>query len=162
MRKTRDIQLVSLAAPVRHALRGMAALAARPERCLDAGNVARRLHLPEAALSKCFQRLAARGLLESRRGPGGGYRLVRAPGSVSLAEIASSLDLPRARKGRCVIQNHPCSDKTACVIHHAASMADARMKEALSRLTLADLVDFPRSRPRADRRRTGPSPRRCR
>ena len=138
--KTSDIQIVSLAAPVRHALQGMAALAARPERGLDARSVARRLHLPEAALSKCFQRLAARGLLESRRGPGGGYRLARPPGSMSLASIAAALDLARARQGRCVLNDRPCSDKTACVIHHAAGMADARMKEALSRLTLADLV----------------------
>jgi len=141
MRKTSDIQLVSLAAPVRHAFQVMAALAARPGISIDAGSIARRLHLPEAALSKCFQRLAAHGLLESRRGPGGGYRLARAPRSVSLAEIASALDLARARKGRCVLNDRPCSDKTACVIHHAAGMADARMKEALSRLTLADLVD---------------------
>ena len=139
--RTSNIQIVSLAAPVRHAFQGMAALASRPERSLDAGSVARRLHLPEAALSKCFQRLAARGLLESRRGPGGGYRLTRAPRAVSLAEIASALDLAGARKGRCVLRDRPCSDKTACVIHHAAGMADARMKQALSRLTLADLVE---------------------
>ncbi|OGS39489.1 MAG: hypothetical protein A2506_02725 [Elusimicrobia bacterium RIFOXYD12_FULL_66_9] len=140
MRKIGDIQIVGLAAPVRHALQGMAALAVRPELSIDAGRVARRLHLPEAALSKCFQRLAARGLLSSRRGPGGGYRLTRAPGAITLAEIASALDLAGARKGRCVLRDRPCSDKTACVIHHAASKADARMKQALSRLTLADLV----------------------
>lgn len=140
----KDIQLVSLAAPVRHAFQGMAALAARPGLSLDAASVARRLQLPEAALSKCFQRLAAGGLLASRRGPGGGYRLARAPGKVSLAEIVSALDLSSARKGRCVIQDSPCSDKTACVIHYAAGKADASMRRALSRLTLADLVAAPK------------------
>lgn len=140
-----DIQLVSLAAPVRHALQGMAALAAEPGRSQDCARIARRLGLPQAALSKCFQQLASRGLLDSRRGPGGGYRLKRAPREVSLVDVATSLELSRARKGRCLLCDRPCSDKTACAIHHAARQADARMRRALSRLTLADLVSHRRA-----------------
>ncbi|HAZ06984.1 MAG TPA: hypothetical protein DCZ01_00355 [Elusimicrobia bacterium] len=157
-----DIQIVGLTAPIRHALQGLAALAARPDLCLGAKRVARRLRLPEDALSKCFQRLAAGGIIESRRGPGGGYRLVRAPKSVSLAEVACALESGGSRAGRCVLQDRPCRGEEHCVLHHAASMADARMKEALARLTLADLACGPRSRPRADGRRPGPSPRRFR
>jgi len=115
-------------------------MAARPDLCLDAKTVARRLRLPEAALAKCFQRLAARGILGSRRGPGGGYLLLRPPGSVSLAEVAAALEQRGARKGRCLLNDKPCRDDAACVIHHAASAADARMKTALARLTLADLL----------------------
>lgn len=135
-----NIQIVSLAAPLRHALQGLAALAARPGRCLDADRIARRLRLPGASLSKCLQRLAAKGILESRRGPGGGYRLVLAPRSVSLADVALALEPRESRKGRCLLADKPCRDDRACAIHHAASMADERLRAALARLTLADIV----------------------
>lgn len=135
-----DIQILSLAAPIRHALRGLGYLASRPGENLRAAHVARALRLPSAALSKSFQQLAATGLLESRRGPGGGYRLARPPAKTSLVEVAQALDVQDRRLGHCVLEDRPCRGDAPCVIHHAAKDADADLRRELSRLTLAHLA----------------------
>lgn len=134
------IRLLGLAAPVRHALQALGALAARPDRCLDATSVARRFKLSASALSKSFQRLARRGLLASRRGPGGGYRLAIRPETVTLAAVASMLDANDQRRGRCLLRERPCRKEAPCPLHGDALAAEARMRLALERLTLADLA----------------------
>lgn len=134
------IQVVGLAAPVRHALQALGLMAASPGFSLDAAAVARRCGLPAAALSKSLQRLAQRGLLESRRGPGGGYRLARSPERVTLAEVAEALDGADRRRGRCLLEEVPCRGDSPCALHPAAVEADAVMRAALERLTLADIV----------------------
>lgn len=133
-----DLPLIGLAAPVRHALQALAFLAARGG--AGSAQVARALRLPAAALSKSFQRLAKAGLLESRRGPGGGYRLARDPGTTSLAAVARALDLEDSRRGRCLLEEHACRAETPCALHFAALEADARLRRELERLTLADLA----------------------
>lgn len=135
-----DIRIVGLAAPIRHALQGLCALARKPERGLRAAEVARILKLPAAALSKSFQRLARRGLLEARRGPGGGYRLTADPARVSLLSVASALEVEDVRRGRCLLEERECRSAQPCPLHRAAKAADARLRRALSRLTLADLA----------------------
>lgn len=144
-----DIQILSLAAPVRHALRGLSHLAGRPDRSMRAAQVARALSLPSAALSKSFQRLAKAGLLESRRGPGGGYRFALDPSQTSLYSVARALGVESQRLGHCVLEDRPCGGDAACVLHHAAQEAGARLRRELSRLTLADLAASDAARRRA-------------
>lgn len=141
-----EIQTLSLAAPVRHALQALGALAAKPESCLDAAAVARRFGLPAAALSKSFQLLARRGLLESRRGPGGGYRLAVRPEELTLAAVAEALGAGGERHGRCLLGEKACRAAAPCLLHDAAVAADAGMRRVLERLTLADMVADARAR----------------
>lgn len=135
-----DIQILSLAAPIRHALQGLSYLAVRPDGSFRAARVSRALSLPSAALSKSFQRLARTGLLEARRGPGGGYRLALASAKTTLVAVAQALDVQGRRLGHCVLEDRPCRSEAACVLHHAAKDADERLRRELSRLTLADLA----------------------
>ncbi len=103
-----------------------------------AGDVARRHGLPQAALSKIFQRLARVGVLQSRRGPGGGYRLARAPEATSLAAVLDALEPTGRRRGRCLIEDRPCGG-AVCALHTAGVAAEAELRGAMSSLTLADL-----------------------
>lgn len=135
-----NIQIVGLAAPVRHALQALAALAAAPERCQDAGALSKRLSLPAAALSKSFQTLARSGLLKSRRGPGGGYRLARDPKTVNLSQVAAALGMGEERRGRCLLGERPCRREDPCLLHSSALEADRLLMSALTALTLADLA----------------------
>jgi Rrf2 family protein len=138
--KNPDIRTVGLAAPIRHALQALKVLAARPERTAEAAGLARSLRLPAAALAKSFQRLARKGLLEARRGPGGGYRLAVDPARVSLLAVADALELEDSRRGRCLLEERECGEARACALHHAAREADQRLRGALESLTLADLA----------------------
>jgi Rrf2 family iron-sulfur cluster assembly transcriptional regulator len=105
--------------------------------------IARRHSLPEAALSKCFQRLAHQGILESQRGPGGGYRLSLPAEKITLKAVIEALEGQDIRRGRCLLEERDCSSGGSCALHAAAVEADARMKKVLSTLTLADLKKRP-------------------
>ena len=137
--KNTDLSLVGLSQPLRHALQGLAVLAARPGESVELTRIAGIFGLPEAALAKSFQRLARAGVLSSRRGPSGGYRLDRPPREVSLAEVIAALGGSDRRRGRCLLEERDCSPGGACALHAAAVEADEKMRTALSTLTLADL-----------------------
>ncbi len=134
-----DLNLVGLSAPVRHALQALAVVAARPGMALELTGIARRFDLPESALAKSFQMLVREGVLNSRRGPNGGYRLDRPASEVTLAEVISALGGNDRRHGRCLLEERACSAGGACALHAAAVEADERMRLALRALTLADL-----------------------
>lgn len=131
--------MAGLAAPVRHALRALAALVQEPEG-VQIGALASRLGLPAASLSKYFQRLARRGLVAGRRGPGGGYRLARDARSVTLEAVADALDALDPQAGRCVMEDRLCGDGRRCLLHGAAAQANALIRAELRRLTLADVA----------------------
>lgn len=132
--------VLDLSAPVRHALQALGVLAARPGLSLSAAEAAKRCGFSDSALTKSFQRFAARGILESRRGPGGGYRLSRTPKDVTLAEVAAALGTGGHQRDRCVLEERACRGSQPCALHRAALEADARFLGALKGLTLADLA----------------------
>jgi Rrf2 family protein len=87
---------------IRYAIYGVFDLAynggARPVPLLEVG---RRQAIPARYLEQIFQRLRRAGLVESKRGPGGGYKLARSPASIRISDVVravqgSVLVLPEA------------------------------------------------------------------
>jgi Rrf2 family protein len=58
--------------------------------------ISERQAIPARYLEQIFQRLRRAGLVQSKRGPGGGYTLARAPEEISLREIIEALEGPLA------------------------------------------------------------------
>ena len=69
--------------------------------------IAARQQISLAYLEQLFARLKRRGLVESVRGPGGGYRLSRPAGDMSVAEVVHAVDEP-LRATRCAIKEAGC------------------------------------------------------
>ena len=63
---------------------------------LQTGEVAEQEQVPRKFLEAIFVQLRDQGIIESRRGAQGGYRLVRDPASVSVADVIRILDGPLA------------------------------------------------------------------
>lgn len=61
----------------------------RPMRIQEIGE---RQQIPARYLEQIFQRLRRAGLVESKRGPGGGYVLARSPEGITLADVALAVD----------------------------------------------------------------------
>ena len=59
-------------------------------------SVADRYGLPPGALAKVFQQLVRAGLAVGARGVGGGYRLARPPSEITVLDVISVFDAPRA------------------------------------------------------------------
>ena len=111
-----------------------------------AREVAADLDVPAPFLSKILVTLVGRGVLESRRGRGGGFRLARPPEQVALYEVVDALEhLGRTRA--CVLGQEECSDERACPLHDFWKRASADWLARLTSTTLRDLVVFCRDRP---------------
>lgn len=53
--------------------------------------------IPTRYLEQIFQRLRRARLVEGKRGPGGGYRLARSPGEITLLDVIEAIEGPLAR-----------------------------------------------------------------
>lgn len=133
-----NIQIISLPQPAHHALQGMIHLALCGKACL-AREASKARRLPADALAKVFQRLAHRGLLRARRGPGGGYELGRPASLITAADIVGAA-AEDGRPWRCLMEDRHCGKGRFCALHHAAVRADAVMRRRLEHVTLAELA----------------------
>jgi len=77
----------------RYAVVALADLAlAEAENLTSLAEISRRQDISLPYLEQLFVRLRRAGIVESVRGPGGGYRLARAPGDIRIADILEAVD----------------------------------------------------------------------
>ncbi len=126
-------------ASFRYALAGARVLAGhRGAGPLGVDEVAARCGVPTEFLAKIFTRLARTRLLTSRRGPGGGFALGRAPESISLAEIFRAVAGRPGEPRPCLLGHGDCDGEHPCAMHAAALGVEAILVDKLETLTLAD------------------------
>ena len=89
-------------------------------------------------LEQLFGRLRRYGLVESVRGPGGGYCLARPDADITIADVVRAVDemLDATQCGG--LQN--CRQAQRCMTHELWSTLNDRIYEFLSSVTLADEV----------------------
>ena len=81
----------------RYAVMAMADLARRQSdavRAVALADIATRQEISLSYLEQLFARLRRKGLVQSSRGPGGGYRLAREATQTSIADIVHAVDEP--------------------------------------------------------------------
>ena len=77
----------------RYAMVALTDLALRPgEELVTLGDIARRQDISLPYLEQLFVKLRRGGLVESVRGPGGGYRLAQAPSEIRVVDVLSAVD----------------------------------------------------------------------
>ena len=106
--------------------------------------ISQRQKISLSYLEQLFGRLRRHELVESTRGPGGGYTLGRGPQLISVAEVIFAVDEPLDAThcgGR-----EDCHDDGPCMTHELWSNLNVKMLEYLNSVSLADLVDQQRSR----------------
>lgn len=114
--------------------------------------IAERQEIPRAYLEQIFARLKKAGLVQSVRGPGGGYRLGKAAEAMSVAEIMVAADEP-IKMTRCSEHSHAgcMAAKARCLTHDLWEGLTAQMRLYLGSITLADVCSrrvqqkFPRA-----------------
>jgi Rrf2 family protein len=131
---------VRVSAKTDYALRAALELAAAPdEKPVKGERIATAQAIPLRFLENILMQLRHAGLVESRRGADGGYRLARPPAEVTLADVIRAIDGPLAG----VSGARP---ETLDFEGVAAPMRDvwiavrASLRGVLERVTLADVV----------------------
>lgn len=127
----------------RYAVMAMADLARRqdePCRAVALADIAARQEISLSYLEQLFARLRRKGLVQSARGPGGGYRLTRTAEETSIADIVLAVDEP-LRATRCAEQGKGCMLKgERCLTHDLWDDLGHRIEDYLASVSLADVI----------------------
>ena len=126
----------------RYAVMAMADLARRecdPSRAVALAEIAARQEISLSYLEQLFARLRRKGLVRSARGPGGGYRLARAAGETSIADIVHAVDEP-LRATRCVESKGCMLKGERCLTHDLWEDLGQHIEGYLESVSLADVV----------------------
>lgn len=122
----------------------MAAAARRPPGAsLSAGLLAEETGVPLPTAQKVMGRLASAGLLLSARGSGGGFRLARPAGGISLADIIEAVEGPIAMTNCIEGSIHDCALEGSCRVKPHLNAANDAVRGALARVSLATLACSP-------------------
>lgn len=100
------------------------------------------LRLPGPYLAKILQSLVQSGILESVRGPRGGFRLARSADRITVGEVVEALDGPEALEG-CVMGFPHCGPENPCPLHVIWSEVKAQIDASLTTATVKDLQRLP-------------------
>jgi Rrf2 family iron-sulfur cluster assembly transcriptional regulator len=100
--------------------------------------ISERLAISLSYLEQLFSRLRRHELVESVRGPGGGYYLAKKPDEVSVADIIRAVDEP-IDATQCGGKEN-CHDEHRCLTHDLWTGLNAHIFEYLDNVTLAMLV----------------------
>ena len=123
-----------------HAVRAILHLAVNGPDPVKSADIAGELGAPANYMSKTLHALANAGIVDSRRGPTGGFTLAADPDELTLARIIEIVDDP-APKDACLVSSARCSERTPCHLHARWKTVSNQVWNPLRRTTVADLLD---------------------
>lgn len=132
-----------LSQKARYALRALLHLVEHgAQRTIQVGEMAEAQRIPRKYLEFIMVDLKKAGLVTSRRGPGGGYVLARAPTEISFVEIIRAIDGPIALVP-CASENFyarcgDCHDEATCAIRRVLGKVRDSAVAILENTSLAD------------------------
>ena len=116
----------------------LAAMAAAPERLHAAQELAQRTSVAAPTVAKLMKQLQQGGLVSSTRGARGGYRLMRAPAQVTVADVIRALEGPIALTD-CAVHG-ACALEAGCGAKAPFRLINAAITQALEAVTLANMA----------------------
>ena len=121
------------------ALHSMAFLAANPEQSVSTREIASRLRVSEAHLSKVLQRLTKAGFAKSMRGPKGGFVIGKPADQITLLDVYESIEGP-IEPCECLFGTPVC-DGIGCILGGLLGTVDRQVRGYLAGTKLSDLAD---------------------
>ncbi len=129
----------------RFAVTAMIDLASRQQRGpVTLASISQRQTISLSYLEQLFGKLRRHGLVESTRGPGGGYVLGREAHKVSIADVVYAVDEPLDAT-QCGGKEN-CNNDQRCMTHDLWASLNRVMVDYLDSVSIQDLVDHARER----------------
>ena len=123
-----------------HAIRALCALAKLPEgERAGAASIAKAIDAPPNYLGKLLQGLSREGLVESKKGLNGGFRLTKPAESITLMAVVDPIDQIE-RWSECLLGMSKCSNENGCVVHKRWGPLRDEYLALLQEITIAELV----------------------
>ncbi len=125
---------------VDYAVRTLVFLAMRPtDLYTSTSTVSKHQHIPEPYLLRISADLARNGLVESRRGPGGGLRLGLPASEITVGKVVDCVDHTFAAID-CLSEPNACLISGACSQRELWGDVEQMLLDYLFQITIADLV----------------------
>ncbi|MFW9594904.1 MAG: Fe-S cluster assembly transcriptional regulator IscR [Macromonas sp.] len=102
--------------------------------------ISQRQHISLSYLEQLFGKLRRHTLVESTRGPGGGYTLARKATDITIADIILSVDEP-IDATQCAGKENCLGEGSRCMTHELWAALNAKMVDFLASISLQKLVD---------------------
>jgi Rrf2 family protein len=129
---------LELSSEGRYALRALVYLARAGEK-VTADRISTEAHVPRRLLARILARLSHAGLVQSEQGRGGGSRLARPAGKITLREAVEAVEGPFGVV-RCIMEDRACGEGAPCALHEAWEEGQKAILEYLGTQTLEEFV----------------------
>ncbi len=126
-----------------YALRAMACVALKEDGSpVPSKLVARDTGIPSHYLSKIMRKMVDAGLVTSRKGHGGGFKLARDPEEITFKQILETVDY-KIEPDECVFGWDKCNSKKPCPLHHTWSQLKDTVLWWAENMTLQEVINQP-------------------
>ncbi len=126
----------------RYAVTAMLDLAINcPQGPTSLGDISQRQEISLSYLEQLFARLRRAGLVNSVRGPGGGYLLAKSPDAISVSQVIDAVD-ETVDATRCQGLSD-CQQGDTCLTHHLWCDLSEQIRSFLDDTSLAQLMQRP-------------------
>lgn len=123
----------------RYAVTAMLDLAIhREEGPITLADISHRQGISLSYLEQLFSKLRKKSLVDSTRGPGGGYRLSRDTRDISIADIIAAVD-EKVDAMQCNGMKN-CNDDSVCLTHQLWSDLSEQLRQFLKGISLEQMV----------------------
>lgn len=126
-----------------YAIRALLQLAREsPDKPVCLPHLAEQQHIPLPYLEQIFSKLRRAGLVESIRGPQGGYKLAKSPAEISFETIITALEGPLAPVLCSMPENRSpqCHEVDGCLSRVLCNELDGELSRILSRNNLSSFL----------------------
>ena len=108
------------------------------------GTISEQQNIPKRFLEQILNDLKSAGLVQSRRGISGGYRLARPPEQITLASVVRHIEgalAPVSCVSEKFYEKCSCPDESRCAIRSVMKEIRAAVVQIAERVTIADLCE---------------------
>jgi Rrf2 family iron-sulfur cluster assembly transcriptional regulator len=125
----------------RYAVTALADIALQAPALVTLAEISERQDVSLSYLEQLFGRLRRAGLVESVRGPGGGYRLARPAATIRIIEVMDAVD-ETVSALRCEdgVESGCAGSRAKCLTHNLWERLSSHVHVFLSQTTIADVV----------------------
>jgi Rrf2 family protein len=103
-------------------------------------DISKEIDSPEAFTAKILQQLARNGIIDSVKGPSGGFEIERKKmAKIKLSQIVSAIDGDSIYKG-CALGLKECSEKKPCPVHDKFKIVRDDLRTMLETTNLQELA----------------------
>lgn len=111
---------------------------------ISLASISERQNISLSYLEQLFRRLRTRGLVDSVRGPGGGYQLALDPFKISITDVIMAVDEKVETTSCGGLSN--CKDNAECLTHDLWEALSQQINGFLTQVTLGQLVQLHRAK----------------